>query len=88
MDQCGFAVTTVSHKAHSKMKELSMKLHGKKRDYLTSGFVSELSGRSLSQDTQDQVERTEGYMGSLDERETRCLYCKIRRHNTIASDRI
>ena len=40
----GSAVTTVSHRAHSKMKELSVKLHGKRRDCLASGFVSKLSG--------------------------------------------
>ena len=44
MDRRGFAVTTVSHKAHSKMKELSVKLHRKIGDCLASGFVSELLG--------------------------------------------
>ena len=44
MDRRGSAITTVSHRTHSKMKELSMKLHGKKRDCLASGFVLELSG--------------------------------------------
>ena len=42
MDRRGSAVTTISHRAHSKMKELSVKLHGKKRDCLASGFVSKL----------------------------------------------
>ena len=44
MDRRGSAVTTVSHKAHSKMKELSVKLHGKRGDCLASGFVSVLPG--------------------------------------------
>ena len=44
MDRRGFAVTTVSHRAHSKMKELSVKLYEKREDCLASGFVSELSG--------------------------------------------
>ena len=43
MDRHGFAVTTVSHRAHSEMKELSVKLHGKRGDCLASGFVSEFS---------------------------------------------
>ena len=30
MDRRDFAVMTVSHKAHSEVKELSVKLHGKK----------------------------------------------------------
>ena len=42
MDRRGSAVMTVSHRAHSKMKELSVKLHGKRGDCLASGFVSEL----------------------------------------------
>ena len=41
MDRRGSAVMTVSHRAHSKMKELSVKLHGKRGDCLASGFVSE-----------------------------------------------
>ena len=44
MDRHGFAVTIVSHRAHSKMKELSVKLHEKREDCLASGFVSELPG--------------------------------------------
>ena len=44
MDRRGFAVTTVSHRAHSKMKELSVKLHEKREDCLASGFVSKLPG--------------------------------------------
>ena len=42
MDQHGSAVTTVSYRAHSEMKELSAKLQGKKGDCLPEGFVSEL----------------------------------------------
>ena len=42
MDQRGSAVTTVSHRVHSEIKELSVKLHGKRGDCLDSGFVSEL----------------------------------------------
>ena len=42
MHRRGFAVTTVSHRAYSKMKELSVKLYGKRRDCLASGFVSKL----------------------------------------------
>ena len=71
MDRRGSVVTTVSHRAHSKMKELFVKLHEKK------GIYFKAFGRSLSQDTRDQVERTESHMGSLDGRETRCLYSKI-----------
>ena len=44
MDRRGSAVTTVSHRAHSEVKELSVKLHGKRGDCLASGFVSELPG--------------------------------------------
>ena len=44
MDRCGFAVTTVNHKAHSKMKELSVKLHRKRGYCLALGFVSKLPG--------------------------------------------
>ena len=44
MDRRGSAVTTVSHRAHSKMKELSVKLHEKRWDCLASEFISELSG--------------------------------------------
>ena len=44
MDRRGSAVTTVNRRAHSKMKELSVKLHGKIGDCLASGFISELSG--------------------------------------------
>ena len=87
MDRHGSAVTTVSHRAHSKMKELSVKLHRKRGDCLASGFVLKASGCSLSQDTRDQVERTESHMGSLDGRETRCLYSKIQRHSSTASDK-
>ena len=43
MDRHGFAVTTVSHRAHSEMKELFVKLHGKRGDCLASRFVSEFS---------------------------------------------
>ena len=42
MDRRGSAVTTVSHRAHSDMKELFVKLHGKRGDCLALGFVSEL----------------------------------------------
>ena len=44
MDRRGSAVTIVSHRAHSEMKELSVKLHEKRGDCLASGFVSELPG--------------------------------------------
>ena len=44
MDRRGSAVTTVSHRTHLEMKELSVKLHGKRGDCLVSGFVSELPG--------------------------------------------
>ena len=44
MDRHGSVVTTVSHRAHSEMKELFVKLHGKRGDCLASGFVSELPG--------------------------------------------
>ena len=44
MDRRGSTVTTVSLRAHSKMKELSVKLHGKRGDCLASGFVLELPG--------------------------------------------
>ena len=44
MDRRGFAVMTVSHRAHSKMKKLSVKLHEKRGDCLASGFVSKLLG--------------------------------------------
>ena len=44
MDRRGSAVTTVSHRAHSEMKELFVKLHGKRGDCLASEFVSKLSG--------------------------------------------
>ena len=44
MDRRGSTITTVNHKAHSKMKELYVKLHGKRGDCLASGFVSELPG--------------------------------------------
>ena len=43
MDRRGSAVMTVSHRAHSKMKELSVKLHEKIGDCLASGFVSKFS---------------------------------------------
>ena len=43
MDRRGSTITTVSHRAHSKMKELSVKLHEKMGDCLASGFVSKLS---------------------------------------------
>ena len=72
MDRRGSVVTTISHKAHSKMKELFMKLHEKRRDCLASRFVSKLLV-AVYQDTQDQVEKIESHMGSLDGRETRCL---------------
>ena len=42
MDRRGSVVTTVSHRVHSEMKELSVKLHGKRGDCLASGFISEL----------------------------------------------
>ena len=42
MDQHGSTVTTVSHIAHSEVKELSAKLQGKKGDCLSEGFVFEL----------------------------------------------
>ena len=42
MDRRGSAVTTVSHRVYSEMKELSVKLYEKKGDCLTSGFVSKL----------------------------------------------
>ena len=44
MDRRGSAVTTVSHRAYSKMKELSVKLYKKRGDCLASGFVSKLPG--------------------------------------------
>ena len=44
MHRHGSAVTTVNHRTHSEMKELSVKLHEKRGDCLASGFVSELSG--------------------------------------------
>ena len=44
MDRHGSAVTTVNHRAHSELKELSVRLYGKRGDCLTQGFVSELSG--------------------------------------------
>ena len=44
MDRRGSVVTTVSHSAHSKMKELFVKLHEKRGDCLASGFVSKLLG--------------------------------------------
>ena len=44
MDRCGSAITVVSHRVQSKIKELSVKLHGKKEDCLASGFVLELPG--------------------------------------------
>ena len=44
MDRRGSTVTTVSHRTHLEMKELSMKLYGKKGDCLASGFVSKLLG--------------------------------------------
>ena len=44
MDRRGLAITTVSHRAHSEMKELSVKLHGKRGDCLALRFVSELPG--------------------------------------------
>ena len=43
MDRRGSTVTIVSLREHSKMKELSVKLHGKRGDCLASKFVSELS---------------------------------------------
>ena len=42
MDCRGSTITTVNHRTHLKMKELSMKLHGKKGDCLASRFVSKL----------------------------------------------
>ena len=44
MDRRGSIVMAVNHKTYLEMKELSVKLHGKKRDCLASGFVSKLSG--------------------------------------------
>ena len=44
MDRRGSVVTKVSQRAHSKMKELFVKLHEKRGDCLASGFVSELPG--------------------------------------------
>ena len=44
MDRRGSAITTVSHRANSKMKELFVKLHGKRGDCLASRFVSKLPG--------------------------------------------
>ena len=44
MDRRGFVVTIVSHGTHLEMKELSVKLHGKKGDCLTFRFVSKLPG--------------------------------------------
>ena len=41
MDCQGFA-TSSSHKTHQEVKQLSIKLQGKKRDCLPGGFVSEL----------------------------------------------
>ena len=43
MDRRGSTVTTVNQRTQLEMKELSMKLHGKKGDCLASGFVSKLS---------------------------------------------
>ena len=43
MDCRGSTATTVNHKTYLEMKELSVKLHGKKGNYLASGFVSKLS---------------------------------------------
>ena len=42
MDRRGSTVTTVNHRTHLEMKELSVKLHKKKGDCLASGFVSKL----------------------------------------------
>ena len=44
MDRRDSTVTIVIHRAHSKIKELSMKLHEKRGDCLALGFVSELPG--------------------------------------------
>ena len=42
MDHRGSTVTTVNHRTHLEMKELSVKLHGKKIDCLALRFVSKL----------------------------------------------
>ena len=44
MDRQSSTITTVSHRTHQEMKELSVKLHKKIGDCLASGFVSKLSG--------------------------------------------
>ena len=48
MDRRGSIVMAVNHKTYLEMKELSVKLHGKKRDCLALGFVSKLSGAIYS----------------------------------------
>ena len=80
MDRRGSAVTTISHRTHSKMKELFVKLHGKRGDCLASGFVSELLGAVYPK-------IPEINMGLLDGRETKRFYHKIRRHSPTAFDR-
>ena len=86
MDRRGSTVTTINHKTHLEMTELSVKLHEKGR---LSGLrvCIEASRCSLSQDTRDQVDRIKGYMGALDGKETKCLHGKIWRYSYVAFDR-
>ena len=42
MDRWDSTITTVNHRMHLEMKELFVKLHGKKGDCLASRFVSKL----------------------------------------------
>ena len=39
---CQGSTISFSHKTHQEVKQLSIKLHGKKRDCLHKGFVNEL----------------------------------------------
>ena len=74
MDRRGSAVTTVSHRAHSKMKELSVKLYEKRGDCLASGFVSELSGAVYPKILESKLKELKGLWDRwMEERQDACI---------------
>ena len=86
MDRRSSIVTKVSHRVHSKMKELSVKLHEKRGDCLASRFVLELLGVVYPKIPEIKLEKLKAIWDCWTE-ETKCLYCKIRRRSPTASDR-
>ena len=86
MDRRGSAVTTVNHRAHSKMKELSVKLHGKRGDCLALGFILKLSGAVYPKIPEIKLKKLKAIWDRWTKK-TKCLYRKIQRHSPTAFDR-